>query len=391
MTPRVPAVNPTEMPTKNRPANDGASMNDHTSRLEGVAKVTGRATYSRDTYLPDMLHACFVRCPYGAGMLVSRDEAAAKAVPGVVEVLIRSEQGQYHGQPIGHVVAETELAMKRGLRALNARWKAEDVETTIEGAMGDVPEANGHTQRLLGEAAHVLEATYETEVQTHSSFETHGAVVDHRGDEATAYVSTQGTFAARDGLGQALGLPESKFEVICEHIGGGFGSKLNGPGKEGVVAAQLSAKFGKPVRLFVDRAEDHLDTGNRPSSRSVVRIGFDGDGTIRGGQIQTYGGVGVARGGGGVRFPSGRYELGEIQREHEDVRFNGGPPRAFRAPGCPQGAFVEELMLDEVATLAGVDPLDLRAGGRQARREAGIFEQVLLQLVCHDLAEIAAD
>ncbi|MHC4993212.1 MAG: xanthine dehydrogenase family protein molybdopterin-binding subunit, partial [Planctomycetota bacterium] len=62
----------------------------------------------------------------------------------------------------------------------------------------------------------------------------------------------------------------------------------------------------------------------------------------------------------GVRFPSARYQFPQIQRSHEDVQLNAGAPRPFRAPGSPQGAFIEELMLDEIATMAGLDPLALR-------------------------------
>ncbi|MHC4991970.1 MAG: hypothetical protein ACYTGC_13430, partial [Planctomycetota bacterium] len=62
---------PTSMPTDNRSANAGKSMNDDASRLDAIAKVTGRARYGRDVYLPNMLFAAFIRCPYGAGTLKS--------------------------------------------------------------------------------------------------------------------------------------------------------------------------------------------------------------------------------------------------------------------------------------------------------------------------------
>ncbi|RMH11606.1 MAG: xanthine dehydrogenase family protein molybdopterin-binding subunit, partial [Planctomycetota bacterium] len=179
-------------------------------------------------------------------------------------------------------------------------------------------------------------------------------------DRVIAYASTQGTFSARDGLQNALQMPDSDFEVRCEYIGGGFGSKLNGIGKEGALAARIAKKYRRPTWCFVSREEDHLDTGNRPSSRTLVKVGFKNDGTVLGGLIQTWGGVGVARGGGGVNIPSGHYRLGEIDKRHEDISFNAGAPRPFRAPGRPQGTFAEELMLDEIATTVGLDPLKLR-------------------------------
>ncbi|MFG0274159.1 MAG: xanthine dehydrogenase family protein molybdopterin-binding subunit [Phycisphaerales bacterium] len=350
----------TGMATDNRPANMGDSIDDQTSRFDGVAKVTGRGVYSRDRYLENSLFVAFVRCPWGKARLRSVDREAALAVPGVVEVVMDGERGQYHGHNIGYVVAESKTALRRGMRALDAQWDRDRPDTRIEDAMEDAPAPDGKTDAILQDADIVFEAVYTTPVATHSPLETHGAVVVHEGDRATVYVSTQGTQAATDGLADPLGLPRSNYEVICEFIGGGFGSKLNGAGKEGAIAAEVSKKYRRPVSLFTDRDEDHLDTGNRPSSRNHVRIGVARDGRILGGQVHTWGGVGVAGSGGGSDVPSGRYNLGEIQRSHENVRFNGGAPRPFRAPGSPQGAFAEEMMLDEIAALAGLDPIGLR-------------------------------
>ncbi len=350
---------PTVMPTSNRPLNAGAAINNDTSRLDAVAKVTGGARYGRDVYLPNALFACFIRCPYGAAELEEADTAAAQAVPGVVEVEVRGKRGQYHGHDVGHIVAESKLALARALNALNPRWKRQPVKTRITDGMEAAPQANDDANQALGAADHVLEAVYTTAIQTHSSLETHGSVADHRGQSATLYCSTQGTSSARDGLEREFGLDQSQIEVVCEYVGGGFGSKLNGAGKEGSAAARLSARHKRPVYFFANREEEHLDTGNRPSSRTSVRLGIKNDGTILGGQVHVWGGVGVG-GGGGASVPSGRYNLGKVQRSQADVRHNGGPPAAFRAPGSPQGAFAEELALDELATLAGIDPLALR-------------------------------
>ena len=362
---------PTDMPTDNRPMNMGKSVNDNTSRLDGPAKVTGAAKYGRDMYLPDGLFVGFIRCPFGAAKLTASEPEAAKAVPGVKDVVMNGDEGRYHGHTVGYIVAESKHALRRAMKALDARWEQQpEVKIGINDGAKDPPPPTDATKAALDQADHVFEAEYSTPVQTHSSLETHGVVVDHKGDSAIVYASTQGTFSVRDGMADALKLPNSKFEVRCEYVGGGFGSKF-GPGKEGTTAANVAAQYQRPVSLFVDRNEEHLDTGNRPSSKSMVKLGFRNDGTIIGGQIHTWGGVGVGGRGGGVRFPSERYALGEIQRSHEDVSFNAGAPRAMRAPGHPQGAFAEELAIDEIATIAGVDPLELRLklDGSEDRRE----------------------
>ncbi len=351
---------PTNMPTQNRPMNLGDSMNDDASRLDAVAKVTGRARYPRDTYLPGSLFAAFVRCPCGKGTLESYDKQAALDAPGVIAVQIDREEGKYHGHTVGHILADSPQALWRGMRALKPTWSREDALTSLADALEARGETDEAEAQQFADAAHVLTATYTAEVQTHSPLETHGATIEHDGETATAYVSTQGIFAAKNSLREPLDLSSSKYEVVCEYMGGGFGSKLNGAGKEGALAARLAREHKRPVYVFVDRKEDHLDTGNRPSLRADVRLAVAEDGAIQGGRIRSWGGVGVADGGGGANLPSGRYELGSLEREHSDVSFNAGAPRPFRAPGHPQGAFVEELMLDEAAALAGADPLDLR-------------------------------
>src|SRR5258705_11147589 len=106
---RWPDDIPTSMPPTNRPINAGSSMNDDASRLDGIAKVTGAAKYGRDMYFKNGLYAAFVRCPYGAGDLESTDDAAAMAVPGVVEVEISRKDAKYHGNSIGYIVAESLL------------------------------------------------------------------------------------------------------------------------------------------------------------------------------------------------------------------------------------------------------------------------------------------
>lgn len=355
---QAPERIPTFMPTHNRPANDGVSLNDDTSRLEAVAKVTGAARFSRDTYLPNSLFLAFVRCPYGVARLRAHDAKKALAIPGVVEIEFFGTEGKYQGQPVGYVLADSETAMRRALRALELNWKMGIADTSIDDVVPDAPEPSADLKAALERAPHTLHAVYRTQVQTHSSAETHGCVVDHKGDSAVVYASTQGTFAARDAMDDVLDLPASKIEVHCEHVGGGFGSKLR-TGKEAIYAGKLAAKHKRPVYCFLDRAEEHVDTGNRPSSRSNVDIAFDDKGNITTGRILTYGGVGVA-GNGRVSFPTGHYNIENVEHTHEGVPFNAGAERPFRAPGRPQGTFAEELMLDEIATTIGVDPLELR-------------------------------
>ena len=140
---------PTNLPTNNRPMNAGTAINNDTSRLDGVVKVTGEAKYGKDMYLPNALFIALVRCPYGAADFVSCDEAAAKAVPGVVEVEIKGKECTYHGQNIGHIAADSPLALKRALKALKPQWKRSPVKTLITDTIKENPDAEKKNHLMI--------------------------------------------------------------------------------------------------------------------------------------------------------------------------------------------------------------------------------------------------
>jgi len=350
---------PTRMPTTNRPANAASAIDVDASRLDAVAKVTGAARYSRDVAPDGVLYIQAVRCPWGRARLRDHDRDAARAVPGVVEVVVDGNRGEYHGDSVGYIAAESRAALRKAMKALAPRWERQTARTGIDPDDAEMPEPNEAARQALADADGVFEATYSTPVQTHSALETHGLVVEHFGESAIVHASTQGTFAVAEEVSRFLQLPSSKYEVRCQYVGGGFGAKFQ-IGKEGAYAATVAAKHKRSTFSFCDRREEHLDTGNRPSSLVRVRVGWKRDGTITGGLVSIWGGVGVGRGGGGANCPSGRYDLGTVDTRTNNVSFNAGAPRAMRAPGHPQGAFVEELMLDEIALASGIDPLELR-------------------------------
>src|SRR5262245_61122476 len=213
---------PSDMPTKNRPMNEGSSVNDNASRLDGVAKVTGAAKYGRDVYVKDGLFLAFLRCPYGAAALESSDDGAAKAVPGVVDVQIDRKEGQYAGQYLGYVVGETLAAAKRGLKALNCKWERKPVKTRMSEVVKEMPEPEGGTKDAFEKAELKLEAVYSTPVQPHACLETHGSSIEFKGDRAIVYASSQGTGGAKDHMDEWLKLPQSAIEAVCEFVGGGF-------------------------------------------------------------------------------------------------------------------------------------------------------------------------
>jgi len=223
----------------------------------------------------------------------------------------------------------------------------------------------GDVDKGLRQAKVTHEATYSTQVHTHSALETHSLVV--RWDsptKMTAWCSTQGIFSVRDELAEVFALKPQDVRVITEHLGGGFGAKFgaSAPGSRmGFIAGELARQARAPVALLLDRREEHLCTGNRPDSLQQVTLGATADGTLTAIKVLAHGSAGIGTGAGVGRNAFGIYSrCPNIRVASHDVFTHAGPGTAFRAPGHPQGAFAIELALDELAAKLGKDPLDLR-------------------------------
>ena len=366
-------------------------------RLDAKAKATGTARYSIDVRLPGMLYGRILRCPLAAATVSSIDMAEAKKMPGVKAVLVIAEKGEkirFAGQEVAAVAAETPEQAADALAAIQVSYaprafvvgidaaRKDDAPLVFEGQAqtktsgGDVeskakglarkgnvvgPRATnkGNVDEGFHKADKVVEATYVTQVQVHSALETHGLVAKWEGDDLTVWGSTQGIFDMRDELAESLKIPLAKVRVITEYMGGGFGAKF-GPRVEGVTAARLAKAAGAPVKLFLDRKEEQLATGNRPSSVQTVKAGATKDGKLTALQLTVYGNGGT-NGGTGTSGPvKNVYACDNLKVDEYDVFTNAGPSTAFRAPGHPQGAFALEATMDELARAIGMDPLEFR-------------------------------
>jgi xanthine dehydrogenase YagR molybdenum-binding subunit len=380
-------------------------------RWDGLAKATGRARYTSDVQLPGMLYAKFVNANVPHAKVVSVDTSAAERHPGVRAVHVIEhvlgnaslrdpslEQAKYPvvryaGQPIAAVAAISPNAAEDAAALIKVKYEtlpfvvdldkartadaplvypgAADQGGTAGGGGGPhgVPQTgNIHgpsirkvadVERGLRDADVVVEGHYVTQVQTHSALETHGLVADWKPEMLTVWASTQAISSVREELAAFFKIPMTQIRVLTEFMGGGFGAKF-GAGNPGVVAAALSKKTGAPVRLMLDREEEHLSVGNRPSSDQMLRIGAKKDGTLTAVHLVSYGTAGCGTGAGCAGPASNLYKYAALHTEENDVFTNAGPGAAMRAPGHPQGAFALEQTIDELAVKLNLDPLELR-------------------------------
>lgn len=345
------------------------------TRLDGLAKASGRAKYPSDTRPEGTLFAVMLYSPHAHAKIKSIDTAAAEKMPGVKAVSTIAAAGttlRYQGDDIAAVAAETEEQARDAVRAIKVEYKVLPHVVTEHQAMAEgAPEVfkggnvrkgraqtKGKPEEAMGKADVVIEGTYSLPVITHVCLEPHGLTARWEGpDKLTVWASTQAVQVVAGELADALNIPVANVTVLTDYMGGGFGSKF-GADVWGRTAAELAKKAGKPVKLFLDRVQEHLAAGNRPSAAGKIKLGATKDGKLVAMIAETHG-TGGARGGSNFPLPY-IYNVPASARTHNEVFVNCGGARAMRAPGHPQGCAVMEAAMDDLADKLGVDPLEFR-------------------------------
>jgi xanthine dehydrogenase YagR molybdenum-binding subunit len=376
--PPPPAPPPAADPKFNWPAKP-AVIGTHVKRTDGPEKVSGRAKYTFDIHRPGMLYGRIVRSPHPHARVVSIDLSAARRAPGVKTTLVWREpanpQGNrvmFQGDEVAGVAADTEERAIDAARLIKVEYEILPHVTIVEQALAGTAPAvftggnvrQGQTQEAgdlaagFQAAAHTVDETYATHVITHACMESHGTVCEWDGDKLTAWVSTQGISTARENFASALEIPQANVRVICQYMGGGFGSKALNVGSEGLICAKLAKAANAPVKLMLDRKEEHLATGNRPSAAARIKAGVSADGIVTAFDAESWGT-------GGAGAPAGFplpyiYRIANRRRTHKDVFINTGQQRPMRAPGHPQGSFITEILMEELADKVNMDPVEFR-------------------------------
>jgi xanthine dehydrogenase YagR molybdenum-binding subunit len=345
-------------------------------RMDGMAKASGRMKYPSDVRPEGTLFGVILYSPYAHAKVKSIDTSAAEKMPGVKGVLAIAKAGttlRYHGDDIAAVAAETEEQARDAARTIKIEYDvlphcATEAQAMAPGAPAIAPGGNvrkgraqtkGDPAAAVAKADAVIEATYSVPVITHVCLETHGLTVKYESDERVlCWASTQNVSGVAGEIAGVYGIKSSSVTVLTEAMGGGFGSKF-GADIWGQSAARLSKMCGgRPVKIFLDRAQEHLAGGNRPSATGHVTLAASKEGKLVAMIAETYG-TGGSRGGSQFPLPY-VYDVPAASRTHAEVFVNGGGARAMRAPGHPQGCAIMEAAMDDLADKLGIDPLDFR-------------------------------
>lgn len=337
----------------------------YTQRVDGPVKVTGAAEYTYDVRLYGMLYAKMLTCPHAHARIVSIDTSAAEAMPGVHAVRVIQGPGteiQWAADEIAVVAAETEEIARDAVAAIKVEYEVlphvvdEEAKDQVPGASAAQEEVVGDPDAAFQQADKSVEGYYGARVIAHCCMESHGVTAYWEDDQhLVAYVSTQAVSMAPGQFAEALGIPAANVRVICQHMGGGFGSKFS-VDRWGIEAARLAKETKRPVKLMLERDHELQVAGGRPSTFAKVKVGAKSDGTILAWASQTWGTGGPQ----GTNSPPVPYvfQIPNRRHQHTSVPTHTGPARAWRAPNHPQACLVTMAALEDLAAALNMDPLD---------------------------------
>ena len=353
-------------------------------RLDLSGKVNGAAIYGIDASVPGMKVATLAITPVFGGKLRKLDDAAAKAVAGVRQI-VRLDDAVA-------VVADDMWAAKKGLASLNIEWDdglnanassaslVADMEKA-SGNPGPVARQEGDFAKAVGGAVTRHEATYQVPFLAHATLEPMNCTVHVRKESCELWVGTQAMTRTQAAAAQVLGLPVEKVTVHNHLIGGGFGRRLE---VDGVIrAVQVAKRVDGPVKLIYSREEDIQHDMYRPYFYDRMTAGLDAQGMpvawshrITGSSIMArwappffQKGLDPETVDGAVEPP---YALPNVVVEYVRHEPPGIPTAFWRGVGPAHNVFMVESFIDELAAAAGKDPIAYRRAllGGNARARA---------------------
>jgi CO/xanthine dehydrogenase Mo-binding subunit len=387
-------------------------------RPDGVDKVTGRAKFGADLYVPGMLVGKVLRSPHPHARINAIDTSKAEALPGVKAVVTRDdfqdmasefvpagemlvnyrdivrnvmarEKALYEGhavaavaaisasvakkalkliavdyEPLPHVIDVAE-AMKENAPILHEEMYTEGVDPkpdTASNVAKRVEFSLGDVEAGFKQAEVVVERAFETKPVHQAYIEPHACVASVSEDgQAELWCTTQGHFVVRSHCARLLGMEVSKLRVTASEIGGGFGGKTVVYLEP--VALALSRKAGQPVKMVMTREEVFRASGPASGASMTVKVGATRDGRITAGAAELKYQAGAFQGSPvqpGAMCAFAPYDLENVKVVGYDVVTNRPKVAAYRAPGAPISEYAVECVIDELAKKLGLDPVDFR-------------------------------
>jgi CO/xanthine dehydrogenase Mo-binding subunit len=376
---------------------------------DGLDKVTGRARFGADLFLPGMLVGKILRSPHAHAIIRSIDISAAERLAGVKAVVTRDdfpeikagtpggdmtrnamarEKALYDGHPVAAVCATSEAIARQALKLIKVDYEVlPHVIDPVEAMKPGAPVLHQHVrtkgikgadqpsnviERLdlsMGDVAKgfaaadvIVEREYDTKPMHQGYIEPQSCVATATEDgQIELWCCTQAPWVYRDRLTEILKIDQAKIRVTQSEMGGGFGGKTGFYAEP--VAILLARKAKRPVKITLTRNEVFRATGPVSGTRSRVKMGVKKDGTITAAEAELIFQTGAFTGSMFFNAPQAmftRYNLENVKTVSYEVVSNRPKVNSFRAPCVPQVVFGVEGVVDELARKIGMDPIDLR-------------------------------
>ena len=381
-------------------------------RVDAVAKVTGRARYTDDFYMPGMLVAKYLRSTIAHGRVKKIDTRKARQYPGVEAVftyedvpktkfataghpyaldpahmdvadrLLLTQHVRYWGDEIAIVVAENNIILQEALQLIEVEYEAyepmvnpmaaldkgaREIHAGSNNVIGESQyTVGGKIDDALAKADYTLDNTYHTQMCQHCHIENHIAYAYMDDLEHIVVVSsTQIPHIARRIVGQALDIPWGRVRIVKPYIGGGFGAKQDVI-LEPMVAFLTLKLGGRPVKIDLSREECMIGTRTRHPFDVKMRAGVNKDGSLVALDMDALANTGAyASHGHSVAGAAGAksrllYPRAAMHYHARTVYTNTPTAGAMRAYGAPQVIFAVECIVEEAARKIGMDPVAFR-------------------------------
>ena len=389
------------MATAINPASARIGIGSAISRVDGVEKVTGTARYAAEHPVADMLYGFIVDATIAKGRITAIDEAAARAVPGVVEVISHlnrphvawtdhSYQDElkvpgspfrplyddviwFNQQPIVLVVAETFEAARYAASLIEVSYEAEAHNTNFDVALAEKylpakkrntyvpPKARGDAAQAFADAPLKVAGDYRLAPEHHNPMEMFGSTVEWHGDGTiTVHDKTQGSQGVQAYLASIFGFAKSKVRVLNPYVGGGFGSGLR-PQHQVFLAVLAAKMLERSVRVTMTR-QQMFSHGWRPQAIQSTALGAETTGKLV--SIRNEATTSTSRYEDNmenvVTWGLMNYDCPNADADYTVAPLDTHTSADMRAPGAATGMTLFEMAIDEMAYAAKVDPLEFR-------------------------------
>ena len=367
-------------------------------RVDGVDKVTGKATYSAEHQLANMVYAVFVCSTITKGSIKNMLLFDAKRAPGVLDIIyygncpavpgynpyakdpnkkgyewgglkvFNNNLVYSNGQPIAMVIADTLERAVHAASLVKAEYVKDVFDTDFENAKADEKKLKKPAEYKRGDADAYkngevnVEAEYTIPIETHNPMELHATIAVWDGDDKlTVYDKSQGPKGVQGNLAKNFALDEKNVRVITEYVGGAFGSALRS--WPHVVAACIAAKkIKRPVKLVLNREQMFTTVGYRPHAWQKIGIAANKAGKLTG--ITHHAVSNTSRyedfGEGIVNASQFLYACPNVNTSYRLLPLDVNTPTWMRGPGPATGCFALESALDELSYKLNIDPIELR-------------------------------